>query len=172
MTREDGATAPSPAKVGREAAMIFTYEAVFEYSEDDLCWYVDFPAFQGDCFTDGGTIEEAAGNAADVLTLVICEYLDEGIELPEPTFHVPPRSIVCIDIDREAIERSKCLTYSQAAEELGISKARVCQLVKSNRLDAKSFDGKGYVTIASVNKRKANPPASHRPRRETPALNA
>lgn len=152
--------------------MVFTYEAAFEYSEDDLCWYVDFPAFQGDCFTDGRTIEEAASNAADVLTLIISEYLDEERELPEPVFHTPPRTIVCVDVNKDAIERSKCLTYSQAAEELGISTARVSQLVRANRLAVKTFDGRNYVTIASVNERKANPPAPHRPHKKALALDA
>lgn len=152
--------------------MVFTYEADFEYSEEDLCWYVDFPVFNGDCFADGSTVEEAVSNAADALTLVVSEYLDEGKELPKPAFHVPPRAIVCVEVDAQTIERSKCMNYGQAAEELGISKARVSQLVKAGRLEARTFDGRSYVTIASVNERKTNPPAPHRPRKEELAHNA
>ena len=152
--------------------MVYAYEAEFTYSVDDSCWYVDFPAFDGDCFTDGGTIEEAVNNAADVLTLAISEYLDEGIDLPVPTFHHPPHTVVCVDVNMEAVERTKCLTYSQAAEELGVSSARISQLVKAGRLETRVFDGRTYVTIASVNKRKANPPAPHRPRTVAALQNA
>jgi predicted RNase H-like HicB family nuclease len=55
--------------------MVYAYEAKFAYSEDDCFWYVDFPAFQGDCFTDGATIEDAVRNAADVLTLHLSRNL-------------------------------------------------------------------------------------------------
>ena len=148
--------------------MVYAYEAQFEYDAEDACWYVSFEQFDG-AFTDAETVGDAAIAATEVLTLYVTEYLEQGWELPAPTFHEPPFSVVCIEVDERTIELTKCLTYGQATEELGISQPRVSQLVKSGRLEAREFDGKKMVTIASVNARKANPPAPHRPKREAVA---
>lgn len=43
-----------------EGTMEYTYEARFDYSEEDGCWYVEFDGFDGSAYTDGRTIEEAA----------------------------------------------------------------------------------------------------------------
>lgn len=56
------------------------------------------------------------------------------------------------------------MTISQAAQTLGITRGRASQLAKSGLLDSVEVDGRRMVTIASVNERKANPPAPHRPR--------
>ena len=143
--------------------MIYAYEATFTYDDDGACWYVDFPMFDGSCYTDGDTIEQAVANAADVLSLTIADYIDSGLELPRPSFHNPPRTIVCVDVDDEYIARTNCMTFGQAAEELGVSPSRVSQLAKAGRLETRTIGGRTYVTIASVNDRKANPPAAHRP---------
>lgn len=144
--------------------MVYAYEALFERDEDEGCWYVSFPDFEG-AFTDGDTLQDAATAAAEVLTLFVAEHLDRGWQLPEPTFHEPPYSVVCVEVDMRVIEKTKCETFAQAAEDLGVSQARVSQLVKAGKLDARDFDGRRMVTIASVNARKANPPAPHRPKR-------
>ena len=50
--------------------MYYTYEANLTYSKEDKIWYVDFPEFNGDAYTDADTIEQAVKNAAEVLSAV------------------------------------------------------------------------------------------------------
>ena len=159
-SKQDGAR-QRPLK-GRE--MHYTYEADISYTEEDKCWYVDFPDFNGEAYTDGSTLEEAVQNAAEVLSLTLCAYLDEGRALPAATFHNPPLSIVSVEVNDADIALSKCMTITDAAEELGVTPGRVSQLLTSGRLEAFEYGGKRMVTIASVNERKNNKPAPHRPR--------
>lgn len=146
--------------------MRYVYEAAFEHVVDESgdYWTVDFPDFGGDCFTDGRTVEQAAANAVDVLVLTVASYVEDGWDLPRPTFHEPPLAVVCAEVDERAIEMTKCLTIAQAADELGVSRSRVSQLLSAGRLESREFDGRRMVTIDSVNARKASPPAPHRPR--------
>lgn len=102
----------------------------------------------------------------NVLTLIIAEYLNEGIVLPKTAFHhAPYHTFACMNVDEKAIERTKCLTYSQASDELGVSHALVNQSVKAEQLESRMFNSQAYVTFASLNERRANPPAPHLPRK-------
>ena len=150
--------------------MYYTYEANLTYSKEDKIWYVDFPEFNGDAYTDGDTIEQAVKNAAEVLSLTLCDYIDSGIPLPKPSFSNPPKTIVCVEVNDETIALSKCITVTQAAEELGVSPGRVSQLLSSGQLETYMNGTTRMVTIASVNARKANKPPAHRPRKKTAAV--
>lgn len=77
---------------------------------------------------------------------------------------IPPGCVIAVEVDKSFIRESACMTISQAAQALGITRGRASQLAKSGLLDSVEVDGKRMVTIASVNERKANPPAPHRPR--------
>lgn len=70
-----------------------------------------------------------------------------------------------VEVTDEDIATSRCMTIKQAAEELGVSISRVSQLVTRGTLEAYEHNGDRLVTIASVNERKANPPAPHRPKK-------
>ena len=144
--------------------MNYVYEANIEYNEVDQCWYVDFPDFNGEAYTDGETAEQAARNAAEVLTLSICDFLDSGRPLPKATFHNPPRLVVSVDISDDTIAASRCMSVTDAAEELGVTPGRVSQLLTSGQLEVFEYGGTRLVTIASVNERKLHKPAPHRPR--------
>lgn len=143
--------------------MRYSYEAVFEYSAQDGCWYVDFPAFGGEAYADGETLEGAVSNAAQVLELTLCAYLDDGIPLPMPAFHEPPLSVVSVDVSDEDIARSKCMSVGDAAEMLGVTPGRVSQLLSGGQLEPYMYGGTRLVTIASVMSRKASKPPAHRP---------
>lgn len=148
-----------------KAYMVYAYEAEFTHDRMDECWYVRFPDFDGS-LTEGFDVSDAAANAADLLTLLIAERLDEGDPLPQPTFHEPPLSVVCVDVTPDVIEGTKLLTVKEAAEYLEVSSSRVSQLLTSGQLEARDFHGRRMVTIASINDRIANKPAAHRPRKE------
>lgn len=149
--------------------MVYAYEANFERSEEDDCWYVSFAGFD-EAITSGDTVEEAASSAADLLTLLLAEYLDEGKALPEPTFHEPPLSVVCVRIADEDIRATKLVTVKEAAELLGVSPSRVSQLLSDGRLGSVEYHGRRMVTLESVNERIASKPAPHRPRKTVGAF--
>lgn len=145
--------------------MSYTYEAKFEWQPEDEGWLATFPAFDG-AVAFGHTIAEACDNAATVLRLFVAEYLDEGRDLPEPAFHEPPLTVVSVDVDDAYRVRTRCVTITEAAEELGVSTGRVSQLVTSGALDSVELGGRRYVTIASLNERKANHRGAGRPKLE------
>ena len=140
----------------------YVYEACFVNDKDG--WFVDIPAFDG-AFTDGKTVDEAAKNAAEVLRLLIAEYLDEGRPLPTPTFHNPPLAVLSVEVTDEIIALSKCVTVSEAAERLGVSSSRVSQLLSNGQLESFVHGNTRLVTLASLNDRINNKPPSHRPRK-------
>lgn len=141
--------------------MFYTYEGSIERVEGD--WVVHVGAFPG-CFGCGKTIRKACAEAAEALRLFIAEYIDSGRKLPRASFSNPPGCVIAVEVDKSFIRESACMTISQAAHALGITRGRASQLAKSGLLDSVEVDGRRMVTIASVNERKANPPAPHRPR--------
>lgn len=143
---------------------MYSYEAVFEYQAEDCGWLVSFPAFEG-AVAFGKTVEAACDNAATVLRLFIAQALDDGMDLPEPTFHEPPRTIVSVEVDEAYRIRTSCVTITEAAAELGVTTGRVSQLVTQGVLCSLEFDGRRYVTIESLNKRKSSRRAAGRPKR-------
>ena len=95
---------------------------------------------------------------------LLAERIEDGGELPAQE-RVAEVLAVNVEVTGDAIDQSKCLTIEQAAEELGIIAGRVSQLASAGKLQAVTFGKKRMVTIASVNNRKANPPAANRPRK-------
>lgn len=143
--------------------MMYTYEGAIERQEGG--WLVTFPAFPG-CLGDGDTVQAACESAALSLQLAIAEYVDEGMALPRQPINEPPRAVFTVEVTDSFIAETKCMTLKQAAEELGVSQGRITQLLTSGQLEAYEAGGKRLVTIASVNRRKANPPAPHRPKKK------
>lgn len=143
--------------------MRYTYEAVIERDADG--WSVSFPQLP-DAVTYGATREEAIGRAADALTLSLVERVEDGGGVPRQE-HAAEVVSVSVEVTGDDIERSKCMTMGEAAEELGVTPGRVSQLAKAGALDAVTMGGRRLVTIASVEARKADPPAAHRPRKQS-----
>lgn len=141
--------------------MDYTYEGDIENVEGD--WLVTFPQFDG-TFGGGHTIDEACENAAEALRLRIASIVDEREPLPRSRFHNPPRVVFTVEVDDRYVRRTACMTVSEAAEMLGISRGRVSQLLNLGRLDAVVIDGKRMVTIASVNARLAEDVKAGRPK--------
>ena len=128
--------------------MEHTYSCVLE-REDDW-WIASFPQLGGYC-TQGHTRDEALRQAADLLTLLLCDYVERGEEPPEPG-DITEIAPVTVSITPEIIEETHYETQAAAAEQLGVTRARVNALVASGQLESKVFSGRRKVSIESVNR--------------------
>lgn len=143
--------------------MTYVYEAEMELVDGD--WLCTVPAFEdGGTFGGGHSVREAVSRCAQALRLAIADYLEEGSPLPPATFHEPPATVLCVEVDASFVRESACLSVKQAAQELGVTSGRVSQLLRSGGLEGVFVNSRRMVTIASVNARKACPPVPHRPR--------
>lgn len=87
--------------------------------------------------------------------MAIAQAVSEGGTLPKARFHTPPKAVFTVQVDGAYIDDTGSVAATEAARMLGISKARVSQLVKAGKLDTVNVDGRSKVTLASVNARKA-----------------
>jgi|GEM_PF-373170 predicted RNase H-like HicB family nuclease len=145
--------------------MTYTYAATI--TEQDGGWFVSFPDFPG-AYSFGSTMQEACRGAAESLRLTIAEHIDGGLPIPESSIEAKPEAVFCVEVSDYYIARTSCMTVTEAAAELGVSPSRVSQLLSRGQLEARELDGQRLVTIESINRRKANPPAPHRPKRQAP----
>lgn len=126
--------------------MRYTYECVVERDGDG--WSARFPQL-GSATTCGDTVEEAVSEAGDLLTLLLSNYADEGKEPPRAA-DVARVVSVSVELTDAAVEETRYMTQSDAAEYLGVSRARVSALVREGVLDSKWFEGVRKVLIDSV----------------------
>lgn len=132
--------------------MLYLYEVEI-FKDGDFYIAVPFD-FEG--ATEGFSKQECLEMAADLLTSEIQHRLMHRDNLPEPTIDNSPQYegkiySLAIDTGIGAIPR---MLKSEAARTLGISQGRVTQLVKSGKLETFSYQGREYVTKASVDARK------------------
>ena len=132
--------------------MLYLYEVEI-FKDGDFYIAVPFD-FEG--ATEGFSKQECLEMAADLLTSEIQHRLMHRDNLPEPTIDNSPQYegkiySLAIDTGIGAIPR---MLKSEAARSLGISQGRVTQLVKSGKLETFSYQGREYVTKASVDARK------------------
>ncbi|MCL2807008.1 MAG: type II toxin-antitoxin system HicB family antitoxin [Coriobacteriia bacterium] len=146
---------------------MFIYEATITQEDDGH--FVQFEDI-GAAYAHGATLNEAMVAAAETLQLVLAEYLDTGLPLPEPVFRLSSdgamRVAVAVDVGDEFIEQSKCVTASEAASRLGVSNARITHMLDSGVLQAVPYGKDRLVTLASINERLANPKKAGRPRKK------
>lgn len=142
--------------------MRYTYPVLV--IEDELggyCTYLnDF-----DQVTEGEDIAEAIEMGADALWLMIDYYLQLDKPLPKPTYpeeHEGLLVAISVDVDTER----GLLTTKMAAGLLGVSDARVRQMVCSGQLASKKIGRDNYVYLWSIRERQANPPKPGRPRKK------
>lgn len=142
--------------------MRYMYPAVF--TENELGGYsVCFVDFEGG-YTDGDDMEDAVAMAAEVLWLLVDDYLQLDKPLPKPTYppdHEGLLVVVSADVDTER----GMLTTRMAASMLGVSDGRVRQMIGSGKLAAKKQGRDNYVYLWSVKERLRNPPKPGRPRK-------
>jgi len=132
--------------------------------------------------TEGLDMHDVAVMAVDWLRLNIEMCAMHGRELPEPTFGNTPRHggtvmLVAVDAGIETVPR---VTPAQAARVLGVTPARVSQLMASGKLEHFEYEGRTWVSRYSLDARLAEAPKPGRPKRkqnvsqgkETPLTNA
>lgn len=143
--------------------MVYVWE--FEFFESNGC--IDafpFPPFGGGTF--GDDLVDAVESAVDWLGCMVEDHLMNGTELPEMEFgHAPERGgmVIAVAVER-TLENIPSVTASEAARMLGVSTARVAQLVKRGLLDSWKVGGSRMVSLASVNARLEYGPKPGRPR--------
>ena len=144
--------------------MRYTYPACFEPNE--LGGYsVTFPDLP-DCYTDGDDLDDAANMAAEAMELVIESYIDNGRELPSPTFDVAlPKACLLVAVSADVNADDKLVSAREAAQMLEVSDARVRQLIGNGSLVSKKQGRDNYVYLWSVRNRLATPRAAGRPRK-------
>lgn len=132
--------------------MLYLYE-IEVFKDDD--YYIAVP-FDFEGATEGFSKQECLEMAADLLTSEIQHRLMHRDNLPEPTIDNSPQyegEIYSLAIET-GIGSIPRMLKSEAARTLGISQGRVTQLVKSGKLETFSYQGREYVTKASVDARK------------------
>jgi predicted RNase H-like HicB family nuclease len=143
--------------------MQYTYEFEIAQSEG---WYVALP-FGMDGGTQGKTIEEASLMAADWLRMEIEHRLMHELDIPVATFgNAPVKGGTCMIVSVEAgLSSVRRVSASEAARMLGVSPSRVTHMIRDGLLEAFRDGHRTYVTLASVEARKAKPHKSGRPRK-------
>jgi len=91
--------------------------------------------------------------------------------LPQPVFKLSTdkvaRVAIAVDVSSEFIARTKCVTVTEAAYELGVTRSRVSHMLDAGILQGIPYGNERLVTIASVNARKLTPRGAGRPRKES-----
>jgi excisionase family DNA binding protein len=148
---------------------MYICEFEFEQAGDFiLCW----PFFPGrvDC-TQGKDFDDAIEMAADWLKTIVLDYLMNGEEVPNlPRGNEPKHGggIITVAVDASLAE-IPAVTAQEAAGLLGVSSARINQLVKAGYLDSWKVGRTRMVSIESIQARLADERKAGRPKRELAA---
>lgn len=116
--------------------------------------------------TFGDDLEDAVSSAADWLRETVLDSLMGYCELPPMSFgHGPEHGgqIIAVAVDC-ALGDVPAMTASDAARELGVSPARVDQLIKAGLLESWRDGTKRMVSKSSVEARKEASPRAGRPK--------
>lgn len=142
------------------------YTCEFEIFEDEGTWCAMPLGLDGG--TQGDSFEEALENAVEWLQIMAEDAEIWGTGFPKPAFGSETRFggervVVSVAASRKAIDT---VTAAQAARMLGVSRARVSQLVKSRSLEGWVEGRNAYVTRESVVARLSEPkPVGGRPKK-------
>lgn len=142
------------------------YAAVIRDDGDGGFW-AEFPDLPG-CFGYGDTKMECVTSASDALETHLAAMEADGIDIPDATDPADADGDVAwFYADTSTVELGgPSMMAADAARELGVSPARVSQLVADGRLDARRHGGMTLVTVESVRAYAATPRAPGRPRKE------
>lgn len=137
----------------------------FEFYESDGSVIAEPLGFDGEG-TFGDDLTDAVESAADWLIGVVDDHLMAGTEMPPASFGHEPRHggrVIAVAVCRE-LSDIPAMTAADAARELGVSSARVAQLINAGLLDSWKDGTKRMVSRDSVEARKADAPKPGRPR--------
>lgn len=144
----------------------FIYMAVFT-PEEDGGYSVEFPDLPG-CLTCGDTFMEAAEMAADAAKTYVASLMNHGEAVPENSRHDVSEGCegiyVFFETDGDYIVSGEVVSAAEASRELGVSASRVTHMIDSGILQGYRRGRRTYVTVESVNARKADARKAGRPR--------
>ncbi|MCL2654376.1 MAG: type II toxin-antitoxin system HicB family antitoxin [Coriobacteriia bacterium] len=152
--------------------MQYIYEAIIE-GYDDGGYTVELPDWGS--ATEGENLEEAVRMGIDLLEVEVTTALVDDRELPHPVFghelkKNEERLLLTIKTSREEAEKIwPWITTGEAAEILGVTPARVRNLVLSGALQAEKNGRDLWVSRADVRARMKSSPQPGRPRKEAVA---
>ncbi|HIW77064.1 MULTISPECIES: type II toxin-antitoxin system HicB family antitoxin [Gordonibacter] len=146
----------------------YIYEAVLHPDEEGGYW-VTVPDLPG-CVTEGETVEEAAFMAADAMKTYVASLLMDGRRLPKATFGADVEDgglaiAVFFETDENYIVSGEVMSAAQASRELGVSPGRVTHMIDAGILEGYREGRRTYVTVESVERRKADDPKAGRPKK-------
>lgn len=116
--------------------------------------------------TFGSDLNDAVASAADFLACMVDDHLMGGVDLPAPDFGHEPQNggkIIAVAVSRE-LGDIPAITAADAARMLGVSSARVSQLIGAGLLESWRDGTKRMVSKASVEARLADSPKAGRPK--------
>lgn len=130
-------------------------------------YWAEFPDLPG-CFGQGQTVIECVGSASDGLETHLAAMEADGLAIPAATeVGACDGTTVWVYADTSTVALgAPSVTSAEAARRLGVSPARVSQLVADGRLDARRVGGMTLVTEESVEAYARTPRAAGRPRKE------
>lgn len=130
-----------------------SYPATINRDEDGS-FIVDFPDFDGDCFTFGRTLEKALEMARDALEGTIIIFAQKGLSIPLPnTQEIEPGEhdmVVDIDVDvdllykkamTQGVRKNTSIPFwlAKMAKDNGISLSFVLQEALKKELNVEEF---------------------------------
>lgn len=142
--------------------MRYLYPAVF-VEEDEGGYSIFFRDF--DIATQGEDMKDGVRMASEALWLIIDDYLEFGRPLPEPVFEEPDEGMLVV-ITVEVDPDEPLLSTKEAACMLGVSSARVRQMIRTGQLDWKKRGRDNYIYMHSVKERLAAAPKAGRPKKD------
>lgn len=120
--------------------------------------------------TFGSDLDDAFESAIDWFMDVVDEYLISGTSFPKPSFNHEPThggKMVVVAVGRE-LSDIPAMIAADAARYLGVSTARVSQLIKAGLLDSWKDGSKRMVSKDSIEARKQDVCRPGRPRLNIP----
>mgnify|MGYP002735773100 FL=1 len=116
--------------------------------------------------TFGSDLNDAVESAADFLACMVDDHLMGGVDLLAPDFGHEPQhggKIISVAVSRK-LNDIPAVTAVDAARMLGVSSARVSQLINAGLLDSWKDGTKRMVSKASIEARLADAPKAGRPK--------
>ena len=89
---------------GGSAMGDYTHSATVERDGGEVL--IDFPAFDGQAFAGGGTLDEAACSASTALRLIIASYVDDGEALPDDNLEAVD-VVFCVEVSDAFIAETR-----------------------------------------------------------------
>lgn len=145
----------------------YIFEAIL-HPDEDGGFLVDAPDLPG-CITEGDTYEEAVFMAADAMKTYVASLLKNGDSVPQATQHSVGEGCssvyIFFEVDENFIVEGEVMSAAQASRELGVTPGRITHMIDSGILEGYRRGRNTYVTICSVERRKAESPQPGRPKK-------